>query len=513
MNKFGIYLIAAWIVAGSYVPHGMAMDLDWTGQFRVENHWVLEYPLIDNNLTNDAAKTAAGGYYIPGGGSESASFQTIFLRLRPSLIVNDNISIKSEWWVGDPVMGLFGSGAPYAIEQRQFYSNQTRSATLSAQRFWGEFQSDVGVFQVGRMPLHWGLGIVWNNGESLWDRTMSTADGVRLKSKFGFVSVAPAFLKFSAGNNIGGACQDPITGGSPCTTTTGGGGVSDFSLLFSYDNPDEDLELGINLVKRLAGAAQDSTATGSGILGIDGSPAGMNYIIYDIFGMKRLGDFTIRGEVPITDGNIGSVRYNAWSAALESSYKFSENWDASIKGGHVPGQPGIAIGSSPDAFRGFYFHPNYKIALIMFNYQFYNFAGPNMTNNSAVSPAALRSPYDNPLTNANYLSVHGGFKTGKWSFSTDWAFATALNTASPGEQFFNTWTRSYVDVASGVSAQGSFLGWEMDYGIEFEWDEPFRFGVDFGFWFPGSFYRFSNTTTENDVEMAFASVLKLGVVF
>src|SRR4051812_39971401 len=95
---FGVFLF----ICSSKDVH--ALELDWSGQFWSEFNFVHNYAMdpSDQGASLDPVRNAAGGYYIPGGGYQDASFQSLFLRLRPKLVVNDNIYIKSEWWVGDP---------------------------------------------------------------------------------------------------------------------------------------------------------------------------------------------------------------------------------------------------------------------------------------------------------------------------------------------------------------------------------------------------------------------------
>ena len=73
-------------IAFSPAP-AVALDLDWSGQFRAESNWVFNYAVDSGNLISDDVRAAGGGYYVPGGGDNSAYFQSAFLRLRPSLIV------------------------------------------------------------------------------------------------------------------------------------------------------------------------------------------------------------------------------------------------------------------------------------------------------------------------------------------------------------------------------------------------------------------------------------------
>lgn len=489
-----------------------ALDLDWSGQFRTESHWIYNYSMDSGNTALDATRAAAGGYYIPAGGDRDSFFQTAFLRLRPTVIVNDNIYIKSEWWVGDPIYGIFGNGAPTTSDQRQYYSTQSRGSFLTAQRFWGEFLSDIGTVQVGRVPLHWGLGLFWNSGEGIWDRYMSTGDAIRLISKFGAFTLIPSIVKYTEGNSIGGGCLNP-TAATPCSTVTQGGGLSDYSLMLSYDNPDEEIEMGLNFVRRIGGVGQDPSA---GYFGINGATAGMSYNVWDIYGRKKIGDFTFAGEVPITTGNIGGIGYNTYAIALETKWDISDSWNTAIKAGHAPGQPNI-VETTPGKFRAFYFNPGYKLGLIMFNYQFANFSGPTTLNNPGTSAGALASPFDNPIVNANYLMWSAAYRANRWQFRGSWIYAKALETAGAGSRFYNTWTHQFVNFdangTGGVADQDSSLGWEMDYGASFFWDDHFRFDLDFGWYFPGDFYRFSNTSFQNPVSSVFATVLKVGVTF
>ncbi len=481
-----------------------ALDLDWSGQLRSELNWVNNYSMGNGNLPD--ARSLGNGYTVSGGGSENAAFQTLFARLRPKVIVNDNVYIKSEWWVGSPIYGFFGDGAPYSTDQRQYYSNQSRGSTITAQRLWLEVITDVGTLQVGRAPLNWGLGLVWNAGEGLYDRYQTTGDTVRLVSKFGAFTFVPSVVKYSMGNNVGGSAQYDGTSWQP---SSGGQGVSDYALQLKYENPDEDLEGGVNFVKRIAGPAQD---TNYGYLGFNGTAAGANYNTWDLYARKRAGKLTVAGEVPLTSGDIGGVSYSAFALAAEANYAVTDSWEASLKAGHAPGQPN-AVNGSTDKFRAFYFNPNYKIALIMFNYALHNFVGPNSQNNPAGGTAQnLVSPYDNPITNANYLNVGGAYRSDKWRFHADYTFAQAGESAAAGSYFYNTWQRKYVDNTSGLT-QSTALGWEMDYGAQFRYDDTFQFGLDLGWWFPGDFYKFSNTATSNTTGTVFATVLRAGVSF
>lgn len=501
-----------------------ALELDWSGQFRAEYNYIRNYTLdsTDAGDTVDPNRLDAQGnprgYYIRPGGSSSATFQTLFLKLRPKIIVNDNIYIKSEWWVGDPVYSIFGNGVPYTTDQNQFYSNQNRGSTITAQRYWVELLSDFGTVQVGRAPLHWGLGIVWNNGEGLWDRYHSTADTIRIVSKFGAFSFVPSFNLYSAGLNVGGGATFNTAATPSYSINLGDGGVREYSLALKYENLDDDFEGGLNFIKRLGGAGQDtgSTVSTGGYRGPLGVGA-MNYNIWDIFARKRFGRLTLGAEVPITTGFLGTPQgpgldYSTFAAAAEVDWKITDMWELVLKGGHAPGQPNFG-GAIPDNFRAFFFNPAYRLGLMMFNYQFANFSGPNTQNNPAVGPQALRSPYDNPIVNANYLTATGLMHLDKWTFNATLVYAQADVAAQGGSNSYNTWSRSVNSNDAGTD-QGKSLGFEADLGAAFQWDEYFQFRVDAGAWMPGDFYKFTGVAgRENRTDVVLGASARVGITF
>jgi hypothetical protein len=501
-----------------------ALELDWSGQFRAEYNFVHNYSMDGSATANsfDATRNpeTTGGYYVPSGGNRDASFQTLFLKLKPKLVVNDNIYIKSEFWVGNPAYSIFGDGVPYWPGQRQFYSSQSAGSFISAQRFWGEFLSDIGTVQVGRAPLNWGLGLVWNSGDGLWDRFQSTGDTIRLISKFGAFSVMPSVVIYSSGNNVGGALPIPAnTAPSLANVVNGDGGVREYSLSLKYENLDDELEGGLNFIKRLGGAAQDPVY---GYLGPQQTTVSFNYDIWDIYAKKRLGKFVIGAEVPITTGNLGTtagqnMSYSTFAAALELDYKFNDTWEFQLKGGHAPGQPNWSGSATPGTFKEFFFNPAYRLGLIMFNYQLANFAGPNTNNNPASLPV-LKSPYDNPIVNANYLLLNPTFHTDKWTFGAKFIYAIANQSAAAGQNFCNTVTRRCTDASGNpyvaTEDQSKSLGFETDLGATFQWDEYFQFHFETGIYLPGAFYKFSNSATgQNATSPVFALTAAVGVNF
>jgi hypothetical protein len=63
---------------------------------------------------------------------------------------------------------------------------------LSVTRLWTEIDTRYGMVQFGRMPLHWGAGMVWNAGNRAEDEYGDTTDRVQFTAKTGMVYLTGA---------------------------------------------------------------------------------------------------------------------------------------------------------------------------------------------------------------------------------------------------------------------------------------------------------------------------------
>ena len=479
-------LAGGWI--GALSTDAYALDLDWSGQFRSEANFLLGYGL---GSSADATEVN-GGYTIPGGGKKDAVFESVFLKLRPKVIVNDNIAIKSELWAGDPVYGFFGSAVPGTIDRRQYYSNQSGGGQFSAQRYYAEFLSDIGTVVIGRAPLHWGLGMIWNaSPDNLWDRYPTTGDTIRLVSKLGAFTFIPSIVRYSTDNSI-----------------SSGRGLDEYSIAFRYENPEEDFEAGVNLIRRLGSSIQGA---GGYLSPMTDSTGGVNTTTWDLYGRKRFGKLSVGLEVPIQNGTVDNVTASAVAAAVEADWRATDSLEFNLRGGYAPGQPSST--SDPSTYNAFYFHPDYRLGLILFNYQLANISGPSTQNDPSTAASSLKSPYDSPIVNAKYLTVGSKVSLEKWDLRGKLIFALADQVAKSGKKFLNTWERRMVDNAAGID-QGGYLGTELDFGVSFKWDDSFSFHADGGWLIPGEFYAFSNDAgVTNPTQSMFAASFKVGVNF
>jgi len=278
-------------------------------------------------------------------------------------------------------------------------------------------------------------------------------------------------------------------------------------MVFRYENVDEDLEGGVNFIRRIVRSKQDSEY---GYLPPAGGTGSSIFNTWDLYFRKKWGSVELSAEAPIVSGSIGSFNYDTIALAGELKWTANERLTLTGKGGLAPGQAGGA--TLPSDFRAYSFHPDYRVGLVMFNLQPAHFAGPTHFNHPGVHPNEVASPFDAPIVNARYGSVEGRLDYEKWVFTAETVFAFADQTANAGEQFYNTRSRSYVENVSGVD-QASFMGWELDLGAELKWDDQVTAGVKAGWFVPGDYFAFSNGATAASLKTVFAASATLGVTF
>ena len=484
-------LLVLSLICSVFASPAKALDLDWHGQFRTETNWIYGYS--HNKLLTTPLATTDQGYFIPLNGDSPASFQNLFLRLTPRVIVSDNVSVYSDLWFGTPDKGIFGGDQPTSSTVNQ---TNTGTALISASTMYAEVATDFGTMIIGRVPLQWGLGMIWNTTEG-FDRMPSTADGFRLETKLGAFKVAPAMYKYRAGTNFGGASN--YTSGVLTGTAAGFSSTSDYSLALTYNNDDDQMDLGLLFLRRLAGMQAGIVDPFS----LTGTTTGYAYNIWDFYVKKKAGIFTISAEVPIVTGLVGNKNYSTVAGALKLDTQLDDHWKLKLNSGLAGGQESLAAGASSSKLTAFYFHPDYRPGLLMFNYNYRNFSDGTL------------SPYNNPVTNAEFLSFGFDYNSNKWTHGVQWLYAVANKVAdgSAGGSYFNTWDGHYKANNTGATAQENGLGSEFDYNLNYEWDESLKFGLTMGLYFPGKFYEFSNSGTANVTKTTFGTGLNLLVKF
>jgi hypothetical protein len=427
------------------------------------------------------------------------------MKLKPRVLVNDNIIVHSEWNVGDPVYGFFGRSVPQ-VDRTNALSTGKDSMNLTVSRLWLDVHSDFGTVQVGRAPMHWGLGVLFNSGDNPFDRYQSTSDTIRLISKFGYLSLMPLYAKNSMGRNLTGS-RNPLP--AVDAVVNGDDDVTDFGVGLRYENPEEDLDAGFLFYKRNAADNQTSYYYPSTATTYTVGANGMNLKMFDFYVKKSWHRFELGGEIPIYNGDIGDVNgvgtrndYKAAAVAIEAALKF-DTWKHTLKLGSAPGQspttPSTAPGGRGRNFSAVQFHRAYKLGLILFNYNLGNLGPTNPDCVPAAAPATnacnypyVVSPYDAAITNARYVMLSTEKRWEQWGLNLGLVWAKANESAESGKDSYNHRLRKWF---SSVASQSKNMGIEADFGTRYNWDDNISFGADFGMFFPGEYFKFINSAS------------------
>ena len=174
-----------------------ATELVWDGHYRATGSWYDSLSLSD---TNELA--------------EGASSQFLHdVRLAPSWHLSDAVSMHVDLrlldqvsWGDSPVLAtdlLTGDSADLttseSVEPPTTEDGATTLQNLAVTRAWGETKLGIGTLRFGRMPIHWGTGMVFNAGDDRWNGPGDTADRIQITRKAGEVYLLGAWEARSEG--------------------------------------------------------------------------------------------------------------------------------------------------------------------------------------------------------------------------------------------------------------------------------------------------------------------------
>lgn len=129
---------------------------------------------------NSASKAARSG---SNGREDNLTSADMRLRIEPTLNVSEQIRVRSQidifdnYVMGTTPEGYYLNGLSAAPGQQLAFLNRGMVAAESGRnsfenairvkRAWGEVKIPVGELRLGRMPNHWGMGMLFNNGDCL----------------------------------------------------------------------------------------------------------------------------------------------------------------------------------------------------------------------------------------------------------------------------------------------------------------------------------------------------------
>jgi len=357
-------------------------------------------------------------------------------RLNPELHISDNLRVLAQVDLLDNlVLGSTPSGfdnmpdanGGYAVSPSSGYAplgfyddtqvppsagKNSFSDSIRVKRAWGEYAMPIGELRFGRMPFHWGLGIMFNGGDGYDDDAQSTVDRAQVIS-----GIKPLDLYVSA------AWDFPNEGISSDATSLPNPEPYDLANIDDVDqytfsiarmkSPElERLSLarnevvlngGAQLVFRSQTVGNDRSGSCQGTvdsaapLGCNGDNISAGYVWRDahawipsLWVKLRYDKFRFEGEVVTVQGHIANIDPNAnitvpgdpgydiatWGLATELEYRLVEDrlllgfkfgWaqgDADVDG-LSPTTGGSQAQLGDRTFEQFRFHPSYRVDMIL----------------------------------------------------------------------------------------------------------------------------------------------------
>lgn len=362
------------------------------------------------------------------------------LRLNPEIHVSDNVRVLAQVDLLDNlVLGSSPEGLRYGVaegdggglevrartgyNQLSFYddtqvppdsSSNNFTDSVRVKRAWGEYSTPVGELRFGRMPHHWGLGMLYNSGDGYDDDYQSTIDRLQ------FITAFPA-LDLSVGAswdfpNEGASGSLALPGAQPYDLAQADD-VDQYTLFLLYRKSPELEKLSLsrgNLILN-AGAyflyrnqtfANDQAlpaSEGGTIPGANPDRApnafarrdGEAYVP-DLWLQLLYKKFRFEAELATILGSIGSasiepnteetfingeeLQIRQWGLATQLEQKLVEDrlrlgfgfgWGTGDADAFDPSQPGNLIPGpneqqiNDDTISTFRFHPSYRVDLIL----------------------------------------------------------------------------------------------------------------------------------------------------
>jgi hypothetical protein len=457
-----------------------ASNVDWSGVYRIEGYTIKNSELGSRGLQKD--------------------YGLSHLILRPKVVAADGLTIISQFHI-------FNTGAPYANSQVGEVFGSSVSSTATSSTFPGSnsgaqnqdeedlvvsqlylsFVQEYGQLLVGRVPIHFGLGMYHNSGMGEFDHWYDNRDLIGYKLIMGNLWFLPMMGKVKEGE------------------LNRSDDVTDFMFQFQYDNPDSDIEMGLFWQIRKAGDQgsdgptkdgnnNDYWGAGAGVAGIDSESINL-YVKKDtdrwMIGAEA--GFQ-KGEIGITDSNGSKVNQSGFGLALEAAFRP----EAGKSEFHL--LAGMATGDdrgTTNDFEGYLFDRNYNVGFLMMSHTL----GQNDFFNTGMNGGGPSSTGENSDVDVETVSnVMYVAPSMTYNWNDKWSSRIMLVTGWLQEN-----TNAYLN-----NQQSTDLGYELDFSFTFRPQKGVTWMNELGLLMPGDAFKGDGSL---DASFGYGFVSKAAISF
>lgn len=154
------------------------------------------------------------GCPVPASYDDSDRPNTLFwgdlrLRLDPTLNVSEDIRIKGQADILDNIVLGSASGLYYSASYPYSFLSTTQylqePGYLHIKRAWAEIDTPIGEVRFGRMPINFGLGLLYNSGNQITNDYGDNVDGLMFATQvWGHYLIPGFFVTLTGANQRGG---------------------------------------------------------------------------------------------------------------------------------------------------------------------------------------------------------------------------------------------------------------------------------------------------------------------
>ena len=409
----------------SFLSTSQATEVFWDGHYRSQGHFYDSLSLSESN------SNALG----------ALQYANHWLSLRPTWKITSKVALHSQLdflylqpfgasatYFQDPALADQVIGFPEGVVGSGDISN-----TLSASRIWGEVNSDIGIIRFGRMPVHWGAGMIFNAGNQPTQLIGDTVDRLQYSKQIDSVFLLGAIETREEGFI---SAKDDTTAGT-------------LGIYYAADR----LSAGIyNVYARQQ--VEDSS---------------FGQFTTDVHGRADLGALKIETELAFQYGSgdlnngLDAITQRGFGGLIDASLQMDE-LIAGLNLGYASGDDDL----TDKEFKTFSFDQNYDISLMLFD-QVLPTVNPTVSNelNQGLETGAAR--LGNSISNAIYVQPRIAYKVSE-TFTPEFRVLLARAAQLPEEESAN-----------------NRYGVELNANLHYQPVEKFLLRAQLGYLFPGTY--------------------------
>ena len=410
-----------------------AAAFSYSGDWRAEVALDHDLSLNKNNpgtVSSDYATGSNGAPLMPDAVSRTKTYWLQRFKLKPELIVYDNVRIESEWILlaGSALTSTNLGGNTNNMVAGGVMGSDNVHANLSVRRAWLNWSSDWGLFTMGRQPFNFGLGMVFNSGDALWDYYGDSVDRIAYKLMMGDVYFHLGYdIRSEGAVNYAGDDHDSLM------------------AQIGYMEPESNMELAFMWYFKFGSY-------------------GERIHTYDFFQKKKFAatNITLGIEAAYQKGTQFSITNAGQLETLQAfGLLFEFDWaPSSIDLGFRTGLATGNNGNNDNKDYSFHFNRAYKIAMLMFNEDL-GVAGDSVHGSPGIGAdfnnqgAVFFAPYE------------------KWTMFDNFVWGNTL---------------AYAITQKSALGGNKHLGLEWDTDFTYMWKDNLETGIKYGMFFPAGYF-------------------------